>query len=336
MQEINVSGREEGGTLLKLLGKYLKEAPVSFFYKMLRKKNITLNGKKAEGQEKLAKGDVIRLFLSDDTIRQFGGAAWLTGQTGNEIPIPDRRKPQKQPEIIYEDDDILLINKPAGWLTQKAAPEDFSLNEWVMEYLFSVGSITRQELSTFHPGVCNRLDRNTSGLVAAGKTLAGLQFLSEAFRERALHKYYTCIVVGEIKNAARMDGYLKKDEKENLVRILQDTKGEGEGYGQVHAAYRPLAVCGGFTYLEVELITGKTHQIRAQLAADGHAVLGDAKYADEAGRTLGRRYHLKHQLLHAGRIVFGGYTGRFSYLGGREFTANEPEAFRKIKEQLGF
>lgn len=377
MREIIVSAREEGGTLLKLLGKYLKDAPNSFFYKMLRKKNITLNKKKAQGKEKLAKDDVICLFLSDETIRQFGGAAWLSGAAGDEgfagadmqqtgalagadgrqtgalagadgrqtgaptgadgrradtLIDPARRKP----EIVYEDEDVLLVNKPAGWLTQKAMPGDFSLNEWVAEYMLSQGSITREELSTFRPGVCNRLDRNTSGIVSAGKTLAGLQFLSEAFRERALHKYYTCIVTGEIKAAARMDGYLKKDEKENRVHILPVKEGAGTGYERVCAAYRPLAAKDGFTYLEVELITGKTHQIRAQLAAEGYAVLGDAKYAQETDRVLARKYHLKHQLLHAGRIVFGEYAGRFSYLNGREFTAREPEAFRGVKEQLGF
>ena len=173
MREIPVSGREEGGTLLKLLGKYLKEAPVSFFYKMLRKKNITLNGKKAQGGEKLVNGDIICLFFSDDTIRQFGGTAWLTGQEEDAFPnksakpvfshtddgckakeheknnteknnIPNGKMPQKQPEVVYEDNDILLVNKPAGWLTQKAMPEDFSLNEWVAEYLLLSGSMTKQ------------------------------------------------------------------------------------------------------------------------------------------------------------------------------------------------
>lgn len=352
MQEIRVSKREEGGTLLKLLGKHLKEAPVSFFYKMLRKKNITLNGKKAEGKEKLAEGDVIRLFLSDDTIRQFGGGvkepeernavsaggvvespAFRMGFAASDS-IRSKTENGKQPEVLYEDEDILLLNKPAGWLTQKAVPEDYSLNEWVTDYMLRTGSITKAELATFHPGVCNRLDRNTSGIVSAGKTLAGLQFLSEAFRERGLHKYYTCIVTGEIKEAVRLDGYLKKDAHTNTVSIVQDARGE-EGFCRIQTAYRPIAAKNGFTYLEVELITGKTHQIRAHLAAGGHAILGDAKYAGAADE-LRKKYHLKYQLLHAGRIVFEKNPERFSYLDGKEITVPEPELFLRVKRQLGF
>ncbi|MDE6873180.1 MAG: RluA family pseudouridine synthase [Lachnospiraceae bacterium] len=396
MQEIKVTGREEGGTLIKLLGKYLKDAPASFFYKMLRKKNITLNGKKAEGREHLVQGDVIRLFLSDDTIRQFGGAAWLPAEDGTrgtaalcvpaeeisarESEIPARwigrlgqepeihvrrnehsgrkpeipawgkehsgretgnsaqrnERPKSQPVILYEDEDILLIGKPAGWLTQKAAPGDFSLNEWVVEHMQQEGSITERELSTFRPGVCNRLDRNTSGIVSAGKTLAGLQFLSETFRERTLRKYYTCIVAGKIDRAARMEGYLKKNGQENLVSLLPETVHADIGYGKVSLAYEPLSAAEGFTYLKVELITGKTHQIRAQLAAAGHPILGDVKYTDEAGKFLCRKYHTKHQCLHAGQIVFGEYEGRFSYLNGKEFTVKEPGEFLRLKERIGF
>lgn len=350
MREIRVSKREEGGTLLKLLGKYFREAPVSFFYKMLRKKNITLNGKRAEGKERLAEGDVIRLFLSDDTIRQFGGDAGAAeeriaaGAGGTAKPAElnmgpaalnsGRTENRKQPEVLYEDEDILFLNKPAGWLTQKAAPGDYSLNEWVTDYMLRTGSIAQAELSAFHPGVCNRLDRNTSGIVSAGKTLAGLQFLSEAFRDRSLHKYYTCIAAGEIREAARLDGYLKKDARTNTVRIVQDTRRE-EGFCRIQTAYRPIAAKNGFTYLEIELMTGKTHQIRAQLAADGHAILGDAKYG---GAVEGpqRKFHLKHQLLHAGRIVFEKNPQRFSYLDGKEIAAPEPELFLRVRAQLGF
>lgn len=347
MQEIRVSAREEGGTLLKWLGKYLKTAPTSFFYKMLRKKNITLNGTKAEGRERLVQGDVIRLFLSDDTIRQFGGAAWLDGAVKEvgihakdgahgDFCMPAGAFLKKQPEILYEDDDILFVGKPAGWLTQKAGAEDFSLNEWILSYLVSSGGITPAELATFRPSVCNRLDRNTSGIVTAGKTLTGLQFLSEAFHARALKKYYTCMVVGDVFAPAHLTGYLKKDGSENIVHILSEGENAAAGYERVETAYRPLAAKGGITYLEVELLTGKTHQIRAQLASAGHVLLGDTKYTDAAGRELNRRYHLKHQLLHAGRIVFGETCGRFSHLGGKEFLQKEPEDFLEAKRRLGF
>ena len=340
MQEIIVSKREESGTLYKLLKKYLREAPDSFLYKMLRKKNIVLNGKKAEGREKLTEGDSIRLFLSDGTIKQFGGGIkpdgkdCLAGQDYQKVN-DGAIKEEKQPEILYEDGDILFLNKPAGWLVQKAECGDFSLNDWMISYLLKKGEITPEELLTFRPGICNRLDRNTSGIVAAGKTMAGLQFLSEAFREHRLHKYYTCIAVGEIAKPVLAQGYLVKDGRANRVKVFSAPP-SGEGAVQyIKTAYRPLLVRNGFTYLEVELFTGKTHQIRAQLASDGHALLGDAKYMDDFCGKLRDKYRVKSQLLHAGRIVFENAGERFSYLDGREFIAGEPAEFERIKKMLG-
>ncbi|MDE7325038.1 MAG: RluA family pseudouridine synthase [Lachnospiraceae bacterium] len=244
------------------------------------------------------------------------------------------------PKILYEDGDILLLNKPVGWLVQKAAPGDVSLNEWMISYLLCSGQITPGELLTFRPGVCNRLDRNTSGIVAAGKTMAGLQFLSEAFRERWLHKYYTCIAVGEIKEPVLAEGYLIKDGRTNQVRVFSVPPVGEEAFQAIRTGYRPLFIKDGFTYLEVELFTGKTHQIRAQLAGDGHALLGDAKYMDDSGVKLRKKYHIRNQLLHAGRIVFGnipygGGGGHFSYLTGMEFTAPEPAEFVRVKKMLG-
>ncbi len=353
MKEIKVSKREEGGTLLKLLRKYLKEAPDSFFYKMLRKENITLNGKRAGGKEKLTEGDSIRLFFRDETIRNFGGAAFFElsehreekGREGAAIKFDELEKNgklvanvKKQPEILYEDEDLLFFNKPVGWLTQKASSEDFSLNEWMLSYLLRTGKITPKELLVFRPGVCNRLDRNTSGIVAAGKTLAGLQFLSRAFNARTLHKYYTCIAVGEITQPALLEGYLKKDVKENRVQVFSVLQ-EGMDGTFVRTAYRPIEIKNGCTYLEVELFTGKTHQIRAHLAGSGHSILGDIKYSDAAGIALSKQYRVKSQLLHAGRLIFSEdreQMGKFSYLSGKEITAKEPEAFQKIKEKLGF
>ena len=174
MKETIIKENESGQRLDKYLKKYLPQAPGSFIYKMLRKKNITLNGKKAAGQEKLNTGDSIKFFLAEETIDKFTGNA----AASESYPV------KKDLEIIYEDDNILLINKPAGMLSQKAKKEDVSLVEYVIGYLLSNGSVTKEELLTFHPGICNRLDRNTSGMVVAGKSLAGLQIMGEAFKER--------------------------------------------------------------------------------------------------------------------------------------------------------
>ena len=203
MKETIIKENESGQRLDKYLKKYLPQAPGSFIYKMLRKKNITLNGKKAAGQEKLNTGDSIKFFLAEETIDKFTGNA----AASESYPV------KKDLEIIYEDDNILLINKPAGMLSQKAKKEDVSLVEYVIGYLLSNGSVTKEELLTFHPGICNRLDRNTSGMVVAGKSLAGLQIMGEAFKERTLAKYYLCLVKGCIKETSHIRGYLKKDEE---------------------------------------------------------------------------------------------------------------------------
>lgn len=156
MKLITVHEQEEGQKLLKLLGSYLKEASGGFLHKMLRKKNITLNGKKADGSEKLKAGDEIRLFLSDETYEKFAGKQ----QTAKE------QFPTAKLDILYEDSHVLLVNKPAGMLTQKAAYKDVSLNEYVLGYLSKSGQWSLEE-KAFRPSVCNRLDRNTSGIVIA-------------------------------------------------------------------------------------------------------------------------------------------------------------------------
>lgn len=344
MQEIIVSRKEEGQQLLKLLGKYLAGAPQSFFYKMLRKKNITLNGGRADGKEKVAAGNHIRLYLSDDTIREFGGEALFAGEPAARGAGGDKSYLRPEPidaarygfTVLYEDEDILLVNKPAGLLVQKAAPGDMSLNEKIQEYLLDSGALTRGEQKTFHPGVCNRLDRNTSGIVTAGKTMAGLQFLSGAFRERGLKKYYKCIVFGEIWEPVFLEGYLKKDAARNKADILPAGMArEQGGYEKIQTAYRPLAVKNGFTLLEVDLVTGKPHQIRAHLASAGHCILGDAKYGTAPANGQARkRFGLDCQLLHAERLVFGTNPERFSYLDGREFAAPVPNRFGHIQREL--
>ena len=183
MKEFRIRENEAGQRFDKYLAKLLEEAPKSFFYKMMRKKNITLNGKKAQGNEMLCTGDMVKLFLSDETFEKFSSAKQASHA---------RAKLQ----IIYEDQDVLFINKPAGMLSQPAGDGTPSLVEYLTGYLLDTGALNAADLVTFRPGVCNRLDRNTSGLVAAGKSLTGLQDLSAMFHNRNMEKFYLCLVVG--------------------------------------------------------------------------------------------------------------------------------------------
>ena len=318
MKEFIINENEAGQRFDKYLAKLLREAPKSFFYKMMRKKNITLNGKKATGNEKLFSGDHVKLFLSDETFEKFSG--------NDSAP-----RAHYALDIIYEDENILFINKPAGMLSQPADDGTPSLVEYLTGYLLKNGSLTENDLRTFRPSVCNRLDRNTSGLVAAGKSLAGLQELSSLFHDRSLHKFYRCLVNGVIKNEKYIKGYLHKDEKCNKVTV-QET--ETSGALPIETRYRPLGGNGTVTLLEVELITGRTHQIRAHLAGTGHPLIGDYKYGR---RTLNdeycRKYGLKSQLLHAYRLEIPEIEGRLSYLSGKEFTAPLPYLFQKILKE---
>ena len=205
MKEFIIEENEAGQRFDKYLAKLLREAPKSFFYKMLRKKNITLNGKKATGNEKLLKGDTIKLFLSDETFDKFAGSSQAA-------------RAYCELDIVYEDPDIIIINKPAGMLSQPADDGEPSLVEYLTGYLLKKGDLTEEQLKTFRPSVCNRLDRNTSGLVAAGTSMAGLQELPSLFHDRSLHKFYRCLVNGVIKNEKYIKGYLHKDEKCNKVQ----------------------------------------------------------------------------------------------------------------------
>ena len=225
--------------------------------------------------------------------------------------------------VLYEDNHTLFINKPAGMLSQKASADDVSLVEYVTGYLLKSGQITDDELRTFHPAVCNRLDRNTSGIVAAGKTLAALQELSAMFRDRTLRKYYRCLVAGSVKEGAHIDGYLVKDPKTNRVSF---SKTGTAGSVRIETEYRPLCEGEGATLLEVHLITGKTHQIRAHMAAQGHPIIGDPLY----GLKKDRFSDIGGQCLHAAHLTLTHpRTGEVM-----RFSAPLPDYFTDILDKL--
>ncbi|MBR5337291.1 MAG: RluA family pseudouridine synthase [Lachnospiraceae bacterium] len=314
MKEIRISPAEDGIRLDRLLHKYMSLATTGFIYKMLRKKNITLNGKKAKGDERLATGDVVTLYLSDDTISGF--------QDRSEVKKDiDKDFPDLEIDILYEDDNIIIANKPAGILSQKSKVSDVSMNEYLKNYCLR----HCQGDGLFTPSICNRLDRNTSGIITFGKTLAGSRGLSKLFKDRTIDKYYIALVSGETDEEKRISDYLIKDEKENRVKITDRPE---EGALPIETEYRPLVWGGGYTLMEIKLITGKSHQIRAHLAAKGYPVIGDRKYGVS-------RFSAKHQMLHAARIVFPeDMTGVFSGLSGREICAKLPEDFEKIVNKL--
>lgn len=329
MREMIIKENDAGRRLDNYLKKYMPGASMSFFYKMLRKKNIVLNGKKASGNERLKEKDCIRLFLSDETIDKFSGKTEGVKEYVS----------SKKLKVIYEDNHILVLNKPAGMLSQKADRKEDSASEYVTGYLLESGGLKEDELKTFHPGVCNRLDRNTSGLIVAGKSLAGLQVMSELFKKRTLEKYYLCLVRGCMKESAHIRGYLKKDERTNRVSIEDSVSPETAGeYRPVETAYVPLARCPEMTLLRVHLITGRTHQIRAHLAGCGHPLLGDYKYGDKSfNEYYKKRYQIVSQMLHAYELVLPeNMREPLSGLSGQAFYAPVPPVFYKVIKETGW
>lgn len=317
MRELNIGPNEAGQRFDKYLSKYLKDAPKSFIYKMLRKKNITRNGKKADGSEKLSEGDIIKMFMSDETIDKFMGV--------NENVL---LKTQVNLDVVYEDSNIIIVNKPVGMLSQKAEKNDVSLNEYIIEYLYGKKKVTDESLRTFRPSVCNRLDRNTSGLVLAGCSLTGTQTLSKMLKDRTIDKYYYCIVDGVMIDKKKVSGYLKKDEKTNKVTVTAEKK---EGSSYIETYYEPVKNNGKLTLLRIKLITGKPHQIRAHLAWTGHPIAGDYKYGNKKlNQYVKNGYGCNSQLLHAGEVTFPALSGEMKNLSRMCIKADVPETFKNV------
>lgn len=325
MQIFTVGSNQAGQRLDKFLRKYFSEAGSSFLYKMLRKKNITLNDKKADGHELLVEGDVVKSFFSEETYQKMRGKIVTSDASSKGVSIQDDMKNiedcllayrnLKGIEAVYEDEHMVIFYKPIGILSQKAKTTDFSMNEYFIGYLLEKGW-NAKELETFKPSVVNRLDRNTAGLICCGKSLSGLQELSRLIQHKYLEKYYLTVVSGEMPSKIEGKAYLKKDKRTNKVTILTDKEEnknvsnhyvrnqdvtmklqKNQDYSEIHTSFQPLLIGNQYTLVEAQLFTGKSHQIRAHLSYLGYPMLGDTKY--------GISYRgLQHQLLLSYKLCF--------------------------------
>lgn len=334
MYQREITEREAGQRLDRYLYKLLPEAGAGFLHKMLRKKNITLNDRKAQGGEVLAAGDQIKLFFAEETLHKFMGKEPSKDQNAKESLLwRQAYERYGNLPILYENEHILIVDKPAGLLTQKAKETDISLNEWLAGYLFSKGELSDDSSAAYKPAVCNRLDRNTSGIVLCAKSVRGAQLLGDLLKERTLHKYYRLYVKGHVETPETIEGFLTKDEVHNKVTIRKSLPAEEQTASYIKTRYQPLKQEADKTLLEVELITGKPHQIRAHLASIGHPLLGDYKYGDKAWNDRYKRAcRIETQLLHACRVEFPELNEPFTELSGRVFFAEMPPVFAQAAD----
>ena len=346
MKEITITANDAGRRLDRFLRRYLSKASLGEIYKIIRK-DAKVDGRRRDESYMLSEGEILTLYLSDETLAELtgGGSAGATSSGGHKTA-----KSRKQFHIIYEDANILIADKPFGLLTHGDSREKKNhLANQVKDYLIETGDYNPREEKVFAPAPANRIDRNTTGLVLFGKTAEALRGLNRIIREDMVSKYYLTIVHGSITDDMHLTGSLVKDEIRNKVSI------DDEGGRNIETIVRPIEQLefnvGGrrfpVTLVEVELVTGRSHQIRAHLASIGHPIIGDTKYASDAAdrnsvRTLNselqKRCGLSTQLLHAHRLVFGDGTASadgLEYLAGKEFKAEIPQRFREILRFAG-
>lgn len=305
----------------KCLKRILKDAPLSFIYKMFRQKDVKVNGKKAKIDYIVKEGDEISVYIKQDLLEQFHKEATLRPVKAN-FPI------------IFEDENILVVDKPKGLLVHGDEGEKrITLQNMVLNYLKDKGEWDPSDLKGFIPSPAHRLDRNTSGIVIFGKNLATLQELLTLFRERdQIEKHYLLLVRGKVSERGQIDFALSKDPVKKMVRVTPIEKG---GKPALTKFRRIKAYPEGFSLVEAELMTGRTHQLRVHFAAIGHPIVGDSKYGDfEINETFEKMYSFHNQFLHANYFKFKNIPGYLSYLSGKEFNSPLPKKEKDILDSI--
>lgn len=315
MKVFAIQENDAGQRLDKFLAKAVPLLPAGLMHKYIRLKKIKRNRKRCEAGEKLAVGDVLELYIGDEFF----------------VQTQDERAFLHAPadiEVLYEDENILLVNKPVGLVVHeddRQTPDTLILR--ILRYLYEKNEYNPEKESSFTPALCNRIDRNTSGIVIAAKTAEALRFMNEKIKNRQVQKQYLCAAHGIFANKqAVLTGYLKKDPDKNQVAVFTKPVPGGKS---IRTAYRVLAEKDDISLLQVDLLTGRTHQIRAHLASIGHPLVGDGKYAvNKADRKAG--YHHQALCAYSLRFVFSQDEGKFAYLNGKRVTVPKAEFVEKL------
>lgn len=309
MKEFIIGNNDAGQRLDRFISKAVPLLPPSLLQKYIRLKRIKCNGKPAKRDTRLYLGDMITLYINDEFF-----------ETPSEHNAYLRIAAPKL-NIVYEDDNLLLVDKVPGMVVHPDEGESVNtLIGHIQAYLYQGGKWHPKAEHSFAPALCNRIDRNTGGIVIAAKNSEALRIMNEKIKNREIEKYYLCIIMGQInpKNG-KLENFLFKDAEQNRVYIKNTPV---KGAKSAALSYKTLKTSGDLTLVECQLITGRTHQIRAQFAAAGHPLLGDGKYGfDEKNK----RYNQKYQALHAYKLVFSFQSpaGCLDYLAGRSFQTGD-------------
>lgn len=322
MKELTVGKNDAGQRLDRFVGKAVPLLPESLLQKYIRLKRIKLNGKGSKRDTRLNEGDVLSLYINDEFFEK-------PTERNSYLKVGAPRL-----DIVYEDENILLADKKPGVLCHSAGEWDYNtLIANIQAYAYQKGEWRPREENAFAPALCNRIDRNTGGIVIAAKNAEALRIINEKIKEREIEKYYLCVVRGRPKPAeGQLRGYIFKDAAKNRVYVRRKPE---PGAKEALTYYRTLASQGGLSLVECRLGTGRTHQIRAQMAAAGTPLLGDGKYgSDRENKKLGE----DGQLLCSYRLEFAFKTdaGALNYLNGRSFSVSRVDFAEKYFPDIRF
>lgn len=316
MKSFVVTKSEAGQTLEKYTKKIIPSLPLSYIEKLFRKKDIKINGHWQDKKAIVSEGDTISIYITDVDYDKF--------VNGNKEIKEDNFI---EPLIVYEDENILIINKPRGMLVQKDKANGKALDDLVLSYLKYKGEYDESS-KAFTPGPAHRLDRNTAGLVIFGKNIVTLQYLMAIMQDKSrIEKRYLALVKGRLDKHGKIDVPLKKIENKSLVKVDKISNGAKEAV----TLYEPIKVYKDWTLLSVQLLTGRTHQIRVHMAYIGHPVIGDNKYGDFLlNKEVEKKYGITNQILVANYLKFHNLDFPLSYLNEKVFQIDMPNSIAQI------
>lgn len=312
--KIEIGPNEAGQRIDKFARKWLTNVPLSAIYKTIRKGDIKVNGKKVKEQYFISEGDIVESREAKAAVKEKF--------VRNHAEL----------KITYEDENMVLVEKRPGILVHSDEKNgEATLTDQVLTYLFDKGDYDPEKEVTFKPAPCNRLDRNTSGVVIFGKKYEALKLINEMIRERDIQKYYVALIKGRIKDGI-YEAYISKSEDSNISKVYNEPKVDTK---RISMEVKTIESCGTFSFIEIDLLTGRSHQLRAHLSFLGNSIVGDYKYGDkQINSFFYNKYELDYQFLYAYKVIFKNCPEKLEYMQNKTIGESLPPIFKKIKNDV--